>query len=307
MIAMASESATYLREDLAFASLRAGFDDFLYGEDFQGMQPLRKIRHAVVRARTRGKKEREQMQAPTPGQRLDALMAALPVSVSFSNDRSCTMIHGNPMSQILFEAGADDNLSASATDSRAVGRRIRYFQADREVPDCDLPLQRAVAEDKVIKPMELEVLLPSGRRWWAASSAAPMHDDDGKIVGGVAVTVDISLMKKAEAALRRQLKHAQFISEVAAQMVRWELNPTSTKVEEMILAIFEQLAKLIDGNLFFNFVASDDSETLHLASSFGLTEEQVNQFKTIQVGQYACGQVRRQAGANGFPKCGLLE
>ena len=68
----------------------------------------------------------------------------------------------------------EDNISASATNDKALGRQVRFFWDGRQISDRELPLQRAVAENRVISSMELEVQLPSGRRWSAKASGAPM-------------------------------------------------------------------------------------------------------------------------------------
>ena len=85
-------------------------------------------------------------------QRLQALMDALPVGVSFSNDPSCQYITGNPAGLRQFETNLEDNLSASAPDDSAPGRQVRFFQDGSEISDAELPLQRAVAENKEIPP-----------------------------------------------------------------------------------------------------------------------------------------------------------
>ncbi|MGO9200234.1 MAG: histidine kinase dimerization/phosphoacceptor domain -containing protein [Limisphaerales bacterium] len=139
-------------------------------------------------------------------QRLEALMRALPVGVSFSDDTTCQRITGNPAVVAQFEVTTQDNLSASAPDANAPGRQVRFFHSGQPITDTDLPLQRAVAENRFIAPMDLEVELPSGRRWFAEASGAPIHDAEGKVIGGVAVTVDITERKRAEEALRTTMQ-----------------------------------------------------------------------------------------------------
>ncbi|HTP58920.1 MAG TPA: PAS domain S-box protein, partial [Spirochaetia bacterium] len=136
-------------------------------------------------------------------QKLQALMQALPVGVSFSDDATCQRITGNPAVLAQFEVTARDNLSASAPDFSAPGRQVRFFRKGQPITDAELPLQRAVAEGREIAPMELEVRLPSGRQWVAEASGAPIRNQDGRLIGGVAVTVDITARKQAEDALRR--------------------------------------------------------------------------------------------------------
>ena len=134
-------------------------------------------------------------------QRLQSLMEAVPVGVSFSDDLTCQRITGNPAVLAQFEVTPQDNLSASAPDASVPGRQVRFFLNGRQITADELPLQRAVAEDRVIPPAELEVQLPSGRRWFADASGAPVHDSQGKVVGGIAVTVDVTDRKRSQEAL----------------------------------------------------------------------------------------------------------
>ena len=108
--------------------------------------------------------------------RLQALMEAVPVGISFSDDSTCQRVSGNPAVLAQFEVDPQDNLSASAPDPTAPGRRVRFFQDGHEISDAELSLQRAVAENRVIPPTEFEVVLPSGRRWSCEASGAPVRD-----------------------------------------------------------------------------------------------------------------------------------
>jgi PAS domain S-box-containing protein len=74
-----------------------------------------------------------QRQLTEATRRLQALMHALPVGVTFSEDDTCQHITGNPTALEQFEIAAEDNLSASALDAAAPGRQ-------REPPD---PARRA--------------------------------------------------------------------------------------------------------------------------------------------------------------------
>jgi len=147
------------------------------------------------------KRAEEQLFAAT--QRMSALMRALPVGVTFSEDPTCRSITGNPAALAQFEVSAEDNLSASALNPSVAGRQLKFFQNGRQINDADLPLQRAVFENREIPPFEMEVLLPSGRSWIAECTGAPVRDADGNVVAGIAVTADITERKRAEMRLRR--------------------------------------------------------------------------------------------------------
>jgi len=166
-------------------------------------------------------------------QRLQALMQALPVGVSFSNDETCQFISGNAALLAQFEGTKTDNISASAADEQAHGRQMRFLRDGVPITAAELPLQRAVAENREIKPYELEVILPSGRRWIMEGSAAPIHDEHGHVIGGVAVSVDISDRKRVENALKDA--HA----ELAQRALQLE-----TMVEQRTAKLRETIAEL---------------------------------------------------------------
>jgi PAS domain S-box-containing protein len=136
-------------------------------------------------------------------QRLQAIMEAVPVGISYSDDPTCRNITGNPAVLAQFEITPQDNLSASALDNDAPGRQVRFFRKGVMISDAELPLQRAVAENRVIAPMELEIEMPSGRRWFAEASGAPIRNRDGSVLGGVAVTVDITERVRLEESLQQ--------------------------------------------------------------------------------------------------------
>jgi len=125
-------------------------------------------------------------------QRLEAVMNAAPVGLSYSTDPSCAFITGNKELFTQFEIDASDNASASAPDPGAAGRRIRYLKDGRELTESELPLQVASREGRAVQSMEMEVELPSGRRWRLEASSAPIVSPDGGVLGAVAVTVDVT-------------------------------------------------------------------------------------------------------------------
>jgi PAS domain S-box-containing protein len=131
-------------------------------------------------------------------QRLEAIMSALPVGVSFSYDLTSQKTTGNPAALAQFEMSPEDDVSASSPDGNTPGKQIRYFLNGKQINDTELPLQRAVAENREIPAMEFEIELPSGRRWFAEASGAPIHNEKGNVVGGVAVSLDITERKEAE-------------------------------------------------------------------------------------------------------------
>jgi two-component sensor histidine kinase len=189
---------------------------------------------AALREQTRQASESAE-QARLATRRLNALVHAAPVGISFSEDAGCERITGNPALLAQFEAGPGDNVSASAADAGAKGRQMRFFRNGREISAADLPLQRAVAENAVVPPMELEVELPSGRRSFLEGRAAPVRDDRGEIVGGIAITVDISERKRNEERI---------------QVLMGEINHRSKNLLAVVQSIARQTMKGTEPRLF---------------------------------------------------------
>jgi signal transduction histidine kinase len=188
-------------------------------------------------------------------QQLRALMEALPVGVSFSDDASCQRITGNPCLFSQFEITPEDNISASAPDPSAPGRAMRFFRNGSEMKDSELPLQRAVAENRVVPPMELEVLLPSGRRWFTDASGAPILDEAGKVVGGIAVSVDITERKRAEEELRNTLE--RFYTILANQYAGLLLVSEEGRVEFANQAFCDQFRLKVPPSALHGLVAPE--------------------------------------------------
>jgi signal transduction histidine kinase/ActR/RegA family two-component response regulator len=142
---------------------------------------------------------------------LQAVMDAVPIGLAYTDDLRCQRVTGNVALLSQFEVGPADNVSASAADSTAPGRRIRYFKQGRELSDQELPLQKAIREGRRTAPTELEVRLPSGRRWFTDASGAPILGKDGEVLGGVVAIVDVTERKKAEEALRASEERHAFL------------------------------------------------------------------------------------------------
>jgi len=134
-----------------------------------------------------------------PAQRLEALMKALPVGITFSTDTTCGYITGNPYILKKLEMINGDNISTSHLNDNLAGTKLRHFINGIEIGSSDMPMQRAIAENKQIGPLEIEVELPSGKRWLMEATGAPIHDEKGRVVASVAVNMDITERKRAEA------------------------------------------------------------------------------------------------------------
>jgi len=149
---------------------------------------------AIVRDIT--EKKRAERALIAAQQRMRAVLESVPVGICFSDDPSCERVTGNTTLLRQFELEPGTPLSLSSADR--ISNPIRVICGNRELSMSEMPLMRAVVENRVIEPMELEIQLPSGRHWFCEVSAAPVTGPSGEVIGGVAVTVDITERKRTE-------------------------------------------------------------------------------------------------------------
>jgi PAS domain S-box-containing protein len=148
-----------------------------------------------------GDQKRAQHRLIEAERRLQAVMRAAPIGIGYSNDPECEVVFGNPTLHSQLEIGNSDEAISSPAEE--AGRKsIRYFKDGRELAFSELPMPRAVAQNGEIASEEIEVLLPSGRRWCAEISASPIRGEEGLPVGAVAVVADRTQRKHDAEALR---------------------------------------------------------------------------------------------------------
>lgn len=127
---------------------------------------------------------------------LQAVLAAAPVGIVAAEAPSGRLLSSNQRTDEIFRhpVYAADNVSAY--------RAFISRHADGSlVQPEEYPMARVIAGDK--RP-ELEVLYQRGddTQGWVRLIGAPIHDEDGAVVGGVVTVLDIDREKRAEERLK---------------------------------------------------------------------------------------------------------
>ena len=151
-------------------------------------------------------------------QRLQALLHALPIGVSYTDSVNCERIVGNAALLEQFGGTIEDAVSASAVSVGVYGRQVLYSHQGKPVHANDLPLQRAAREGCRIGPVELEVQLPTGRRFTLEASAAPVRGVAGEVVGAVATSADITERKRAAKAREETRAKDEFLATLGHEL-----------------------------------------------------------------------------------------
>lgn len=127
---------------------------------------------------------------------LESLLKMLPVGVGIARDASCREIRMNDELARVLELEPGDDASMSLADS-TWAERIRVFEGFRRLAPDELPMQRAVAENRAIVRQELTVRRPDGRAVELLCGAEPLRDAEGRPVGCVATFQNVTELKSA--------------------------------------------------------------------------------------------------------------
>ncbi|WP_240540083.1 HWE histidine kinase domain-containing protein [Salinarimonas soli] len=124
---------------------------------------------------------------------LETVLATVPAAVWFTHDRDVRHVVRNRYAMHLM------GLDPEATQSfgSAGIPHIRLMRDGEAVTARDMPLQRAVRGERLHEE-EYAFVFADGRVHTLLSSAAPLQDEAGHIVGAVSVGLDITERKRAE-------------------------------------------------------------------------------------------------------------
>jgi PAS domain S-box-containing protein len=143
-------------------------------------------------------KTRHLASATATAAELQAVLDAVPAGIWIARDPSYQTVQANRLATSWMRIPEGANSSKSAPSLLT----FDIFDKDgRSVPNEELPLRRA-ARGEEVSGYEFDWRFPDGERRFLFGNAAPFHDADGNVTGGVAAFIDITERKHAEAALR---------------------------------------------------------------------------------------------------------
>jgi two-component system, LuxR family, sensor kinase FixL len=133
---------------------------------------------------------------------MEKVMEVAPAAILVSLDPACQCITGNRAANELYGVRGKINFSLTPPLGEEPVRH-RYFSGGKELRGGELPMQRAAAQNKEIRDLEMQVVRQDGEQLTLFGGAIPLHDEHGQVRGCIAAFVDITARKKAEEWLRK--------------------------------------------------------------------------------------------------------
>jgi len=147
---------------------------------------------------------------------LRAVLDALPVGVVIA-DRDGRIVRDNAAHHALW--------GAPPTGAPPAGRVGRRSDTGERIGEDGWALRRALMDGEVVHGELVEYeRLDTGERRWMLNHAAPVRDAQGRIDAAVAVEVDVTGHRQAEAALRQSEERFRLLADTMPQIV-WTTRP----------------------------------------------------------------------------------
>jgi len=126
--------------------------------------------------------------------RFREMIDALPVAI-YTTDAEGRLVHFNPAA-VEFSGHAPE----LGTDRWCVSWKL-YYPDGSQMPHDECPMAVALREGRAVRGAEAIAERPDGKRVWFQPYPTPLRDDEGRVVGGINMLMDISERKKNEEAL----------------------------------------------------------------------------------------------------------
>jgi PAS domain S-box-containing protein len=136
-------------------------------------------------------------------QRVDELQTLLdvaPIGIFVAHDPEGRQITGNPAGVRMLAIEGSENASKSSPQGEQLPFRV--LQNGQEVAPDDLPIQYAMRHNVPVANVEYEIVRQDGSVINLYEYALPLHDEAGKVRGGLGIFVDITERRRAEDALQ---------------------------------------------------------------------------------------------------------
>ncbi|WP_075009226.1 PAS domain S-box protein [Stigmatella aurantiaca] len=161
--------------------------------------------------------------------RLAAVLEQLPVGVLLAEASSGRLMLSNRHMERLL-----GTVFTPEEDLRAYGASVGYHLDGRPYLDGEWPLARSLLRGEVVEGEELDIQREEGARASVLASSAPIRGREGTILAGVLTLVDVTPLRRAEAAARQAAEFGEKLIGIVSHDLRNPLNAIHLSVTQLL-------------------------------------------------------------------------
>jgi PAS domain S-box-containing protein len=205
--------------------------------------------------------------------RFREMIDALPAAI-YTTDAEGRLTHFNPAA-VAF-SGRTPELG---TDQWCVTWKL-YYADGTPMPHDECPMAIALREGRIVHGVEAIAERPDGTRVWFVPYPTPLHDKDGRIVGGINMLLDITERKHAE---RATASLAAIVDSSDDAIISKDLNGIITSWNQSAERLFGYTAKEAIGRSITLLIPEDRrSEETKILERLR-RGERIDHFDTIRI------------------------
>lgn len=192
--------------------------------------------------------------------RLQAVLDALPVAVWIANEEGAVVQTNREVDQLWGCSGEPWSIANCREHKKGW-----WVDSGKPLASTDWALSRAVSQHKTSTGEIIDIERFNGERGTILNNAAPVRDSSGRLIGGVAVALDITDQRRAERNLAEsEARLRLFIEHAPAAMAMFDLDMCYLSVSRRWRETFNQQEEELIGRNHYD-VHPEMPEHLHAA------------------------------------------
>jgi len=205
---------------------------------------------------------------------LEALLNTVPAAILLSYDPLTRHAAANAVARELFELEPVDGSALAELETLPLRGAFLYRTDGHHIQPEERPLQRAAQGERVTGE-EVEVRFREGRSAHLLVNAAPVLDAQGGIKGAVAVCVDISARKQAEASLKESEERFHITVDAVPELIFIQRSDAYCEYVNLRYCEFTGLsAEAAEGVGWQQTIHPDDMQPLRASWAEAIRKEQ---------------------------------
>jgi two-component sensor histidine kinase len=149
---------------------------------------------------------------------LEALMDLVPAGIWFARGPAVRAITRNRFAAEMLRVPADSGMREQAPGLVSLGH-VALVEDGRPVPPERMPLQRALSGEE-LRNVEYDAVFADGEAIAMLFNARPIRDRTGRITAAVSAGLDVTALKRTEAALREAIAARELLQREADHRIK---------------------------------------------------------------------------------------